>query len=71
MRERETDLGVLVKALTSGQISDSLFGEPGGAHHLDDVEAGPADVVAEHLEVRQLRHRVRLDRQVVLPQFLK
>ncbi len=60
-----------MKALTCWQISDSFFGESSRTHDLDDIEASPADVVAQHLQVRQLGHCVGLDSQVVLPQFLK
>ena len=28
-----------------------LEGELGGAHHLDDVEGCPSDVIAQHLEL--------------------
>ena len=37
--------------------------------YLDDVEPGPGDVVAEHLEVGELGHGVGLDRGVGLPQL--
>ena len=63
-------LCVLVEALTCWKISDSFFGESSRTHDFDDVEASPADVVAQHLQVGQLCHGVGLDSQIVLAQFL-
>lgn len=41
-----------MKALAGSQVTDAFVREFGGRHHLDDVEASPADVVAEHLKLR-------------------
>ena len=59
-----------MKALAGGEVADPLLCELGAGHDLDDVEGGPADVVAAHLQVGQLEHGVCLNRQVVLPQLL-
>ena len=59
-----------METLTGGEVSNSLLGELCAGHNLYDVEGGPADVVAAHLEVSQLEDGVGLDRQVVLPQLL-
>ena len=56
--------------LTSSLLPNPLFSEPAGAHDLDDVEAGPADVVAQHLEVGQLGHGVRLHPDVGVAELL-
>lgn len=42
-------LAVWMKALAGRQIADSFAGETWGAHHLDDVESRPGDVIAQHL----------------------
>ena len=63
-------VGAVVEALGGGQVADALEGELGGAHDLDDVEGGPADVVAEHLEVAELVDGVRLGGDVLLLELL-
>ena len=47
-------LSVRVEGLRGRQVADALVGELGRAHHLHDVEAGPADVVAQHLDLWQM-----------------
>jgi len=44
-----------METLASRQIANSLAGKSGWAHHLDDIEARPGDVVAQHLYLSQAK----------------
>ena len=46
------DIGVFGEALSGCQVANPLAGEAGVAHHFNDVEGCPTDVVAQHLELQ-------------------
>ena len=53
IRSEQDDIGALLNGLRCNQISNTLLRKLLGAHGLDRVERRPADVEAEHVELRK------------------
>jgi hypothetical protein len=55
LRAQHDHVGGRSERLAAGEVADALQAEAVLGHDLDDVEGGPAHVVAEHVELREWR----------------
>ena len=52
VRAEHDDISVFGEGLSGCQVANPLAGEARVAHHFNDVEGSPADIVAQHLELQ-------------------
>ena len=45
-----------VEALSGCQVANPFAGKLGVAHHFNDVESGPLNVVTQHLDLQETVH---------------
>jgi hypothetical protein len=49
MGSKKDDVGILREGESSSEVANPLMSEPRSRHDFYDAEAGPRDVVTEHL----------------------